>query len=89
MQIRCGFIFWSLAIMRAGVITAGGIRLLTSKRKIYLVGVGWISEDVPLPQSSRNRKFTTSVVRMVFKPLETFPESFQLSDCNEMQSIIT
>ena len=40
MQIRCGFIFWSLAIMHAGVITAGGIRLLTSKQKIYLVGVG-------------------------------------------------
>ena len=84
MQIRCGLILWSSAIMHAGVITAGGIRLLTSKRKIYLVGVGWISEDVSLLQSSRNRKFATSVIRMVFKPLETFPESFQLSDFNEM-----
>ena len=37
-----------------------------------------------LPQSSRNRKFATSVIRMVFKRLETFAESFQLSDFNEI-----
>ena len=41
-----------------------------------------------LSQSSRNRKFAKSVLRMVFKSLETFLESFQLSDLNEMQSEI-
>ena len=31
------------------------------------------------------RKFAKSVLRMVFKSLETFLEWFQLSDLNEMQ----
>ena len=31
------------------------------------------------------RKFTKSVLRTVFKSLETFLEWFQLSDLNEMQ----
>lgn len=52
-----------------------------------------MSEDVPLSQSPGNRKFAKSVYRykndFQLKPLETFPESFQLSDFNEMQSIIT
>ena len=42
-----------------------------------------------LSQSSRNRKFAKLVLRMVFMSLETFLESFQLSDFNEMQSKIT
>ena len=44
---------------------------------------------ISLLQSSRNRKFAKLVLRMVFKSLETFLESFQLSDFNEMQSKIT
>ena len=42
-----------------------------------------------LSQSSRKRKFAKSDLRMVFKSLETFLESFQVSDGNEMQSKIT
>ena len=44
---------------------------------------------ISLLQSSGNRKFAKLVLRMVFKSLETFLESFQLSDFNEMQSKIT
>ena len=69
--------------MHAGVITLVEYAYLPQSKNIYSVGVGSISEDVPLPQSSRNHKFATSVIRMVFKPLETFAESFQLSDFNE------
>ena len=38
-----------------------------------------------LSQSSRNSKFAKLVLRMVFKSLETFLESFQLSNFNEVQ----
>ena len=37
-------------------------------------------------QSSRNRKFTNPALRMGFKSLETFPESFQLSNICGIQS---
>ena len=83
-KICCGFKFWSLANMHAGVIYAAGGCWWNSKQKKYLVGGGWISEDVPLSQSSRNPNFAKSVVRVVFTSLETFPESFQLSDFNQM-----
>ena len=33
-----------------------------------------------LSQSSRNRNFAKSALRMGFKSLESFPESFQLSN---------
>ena len=44
---------------------------------------------ISLLQSSGNRKFAKLVLRMVFKSLETFLESFQLFDFNEVQSKIT
>ena len=44
---------------------------------------------ITLLQSSRNRKFAKLVLRLVFKSLETFLESLQLSDFNEMQSKVT
>ena len=42
-----------------------------------------------LSQRSRNRKLAKSVLRMVYKSLETFLESLQLSDLNVMQSKIS
>ena len=46
-------------------------------------------ENPPMSSSSRNRKFAKSVLRIVFKSLETFLESLQLSHLNEMHSKLT
>ena len=84
-KICCEFKFWSLACKHACWCYLCCWWLLVEKsKKKYFVGVGWISEDVPLSQSSRNPNFAKSVVRVVFTSLETFPESFQLSDFNQM-----
>ena len=47
MQIRCGFIFWSLAIMHAGVITLVEYAYLPQSKKIYLVG--WVKSAKMFP----------------------------------------
>ena len=59
--------------MHAGVITAGGIRLLTSKQKIYLVGVGWISEDVPLGSKLKKPQVRNVGYKNGFQATWNFP----------------
>ena len=57
--------------------------------KVSIIVIIIIIIIITLLQSSRNRKFAKLVLRLVFKSLETFLESLQLSDFNEMQSKVT